>query len=260
MTRGASPWSDPAVETGFAAAYAPVPPVQERRHVDVDLDRVHPEVVDEPAATAQDEQDEAADLAARPLTRSGRRSRAPQPDRLSPARAVAGAAVSVSGVLLGIATLLWVSDDPSQRVGPVVQEPPVAAEQESATRPEVEAAPVDPVEAVAPPVQSAAPPVAAAAPPAPAGPPRLPLTVLNNSRTTGLADRAAATFRAGGWPVEVTGNFRGRIRATTVYYEPGQEDSARAFARRFARIERVLPRFEGLPGSGLTVVLTRDYA
>lgn len=253
MTRSASPWSDPAVETGFAAAYAPLPPVQERRHVDVVAPEVHPE----PMASAQDEQDEAVDLAARPLTRSGRPARAPQPARLSPARAVAGAAVSVSGVLLGIATLLWVSDDPSQRAGPVVQEPPAAAEQELATQPEAETAPVDPVP---PPVQSAAPPVAAPAPPAPAGPPLLPLTVLNNSRTTGLADRAAATFRAGGWPVQVTGNFRGRIRATTVYYEPGQEASARAFAQRFDGIERVLPRFEGLPGSGLTVVLTRDFA
>jgi hypothetical protein len=264
VTRGASPWSDPAVETGFAAAYAPVPPAQERRHVDVAAAPGHPEDVDDaaepPVPTVQDDQDEAADLAARPLTRSGRRARAPQPARLSPARAVAGAAVSVSGVLLGIATLLWVSDDPSQRAGPVVQEPPAPVEQELATQPEAETAPVDPVEPVTPPVQSAAPPVAAPAPPAPAGPPRLPLTVLNNSRTTGLADRAAATFRAGGWPVQVTGNFRGRIRATTVYYEPGQEASARAFARRFAGIERVLPRFDGLPGSGLTVVLTRDFA
>lgn len=263
MTRGASPWSDPAVETGFATAYAPAPPVQERRHVDVTAVPVHPEVVEQPAVTAQDEQDDVADAAARPLTRSGRRARAPQPARLSPSRAVAGAAVSVSGVLLGIATLLWVSDDPSQRVGPVVQEPaaPAPAPQELATQPEAESAPVDPVEPVAPPVASVAPPVAAPAPPAvPAGPPRLPLTVLNNSRTTGLADRAAATFRAGGWPVSVTGNFRGRIRATTVYYEPGQEASARALARRFAGIERVLPRFDGLPGRGLTVVLTRDYA
>ena len=263
MTRAASPWSDPAVETGFAAAYAPYPPVQERRHVDVDPDPGHPDPVDDtadapaPVGTPEDEDAEAADAASRPLTRSGRRARAPQPGRLSPARAVAGAAVSVSGVVLGIATLLWVSDDPGQRDGPVVAEPPpAAAVEEPAPQPEAEQPPAT----TAPPVASAAPPVAAPAPAAvPAGPPRLPLTVLNNSRSTGLADRAAATFRAGGWPVEVTGNFRGRIRATTVYYEPGQEASARAFARRFAGIERVLPRFDGLPSRGLTVVLTRDF-
>jgi hypothetical protein len=254
------------VETGFAAAYAPYPPAQERRHVDIDgaVDPGHAEDVDDPehapVPSAQDELAEAADAAARPLTRSGRRARAPQPGRLSPARAVAGAAVSVSGVLLGIATLLWVSEDPAQRDGPVVQEPPAAAVEQPATPPQAEQAPPAPVAPVAPPVASAAPPVAAPAPAAaPAGPPRLPLTVLNNSRSTGLADRAAATFRAGGWPVKVTGNFRGRIRATTVYYEPGQQASARAFARRFAGIERVLPRFDGLPGRGLTVVLTRDF-
>ena len=266
------------METGFAAAYAPYPPAQERRHVDLSADFGQAEPVEEPTdapvASAEDEAAEAADVASRPLTRSGRRARAPQPGRLSPARAVAGAAVSVSGVLLGIATLLWVSDDPAQRDGPVVQEPPPPAVEELGTQPEAEEAPVDPAPPVAPPVASAAPPVASAAPPVasaappvaapappavPAGPPRLPLTVLNNSRSTGLADRAAATFRAGGWPVRVTGNFRGRIRATTVYYEPGQEASARAFARRFAGIERVLPRFEGLPGRGLTVVLTRDF-
>ena len=224
------------------------------------------DLVDEPAPTLQDELDEAADRAARPITRTGRRARAPRPGRLSPARAVAGAAVSVSGVLLGIGTLLWVSDDPSNRVGPVVQEPPAAAEETAAeqlrTVPEAEEAPVDPVEAPpaapapAPAPAQPAPPAPAAAPPAV---PEPPLTVLNNSRRTGLADRAAATFRAGGWPVAVTGNFRGRIRATTVYYEPGQQDSAQALARRFPGIQRVLPRFDGLPGRGLTVVVTRDF-
>src|SRR5688500_13750045 len=138
--------------------------------------------------------------APRPLTRTGRRARAPQPARLSPARAVAGAAVSVAGVLLGIGTLLWISDDPSTGPGPVVQAPPPAAS--FATAPEVEETPVDPP-AVA--VPSAAAPAPVPPPPAPtaaASVPRLiPVTVLNNSRYAGLADRAAARFRAGGWPV-----------------------------------------------------------
>jgi hypothetical protein len=89
--------------------------------------------------------------------------------------------------------------------------------------------------------------------------PKLPLLVLNNSRLDGLADRAAADFRSGGWTVRGTGNFRGRIAATTVYYEPGQEASARRLAAQFSKVLRVLPRFAGLPGSGLTVVVTRDY-
>jgi hypothetical protein len=239
---------------------------------------VHPVPVDpaadpapdgaDPAAeqALQDELAEAADRAQRPLTRSGRRARAPVPPRLSPGRAMAGAAVSVSGVLLGIGTLLWLSDDPSQRPGPAVQAPPPAAADAFATQPENETAPVDPVEVAPPPVAApAAPPPAAAAPAAPAAPAarpavaEIPVTVLNNSRREGLADLAAARFRAGGWPVAATGNFRGKIPVTTVYYEPGQEAVARAFADRFDGV-RVRPRYARLPVRGLVVVVTREFA
>lgn len=192
----------------------------------------------------------------RPLTRTGRPARAARPGRLSPGRALAGAAVSVSGVLLGIGTLLWISDDPSQGPGPVVQAPPPASQ--FATAPEAEEAPDDPPapSVVAAPV---APPAAAST--APAAPSVvIPVTVLNNSRRDGLADIAAARFRAGGWPVKATGNFRGRIPVTTVYYEEGQEASARELARRFDGIARVRPRFATLPARGLVVVVTREYA
>jgi hypothetical protein len=86
------------------------------------------------------------------------------------------------------------------------------------------------------------------------------VTVLNNSRRSGLAATAAARFRAGGWPVPTTGNYRGRIEQTTVYYAAGQEASARRFAAQF-HVPRVLPRsaLPGLPSQGMTVVLTRDY-
>jgi hypothetical protein len=203
--------------------------------------------------TEQDELDEAADRAARPVTRAGRRARAPQPTRLSPARALSGAAVSVAGVLLGIGTLLWVSDDPSQGPGPVVDSPPVATDSFVAS-PEADPAPVEPPVAVVPSAAAPAPPVTA-----PAAPALVPVTVLNNSRYTGLADRAAAQFRAAGWPVAATGNFRGRIPSTTIYYESGQEAAAREFASRFDAIVRVRPRFETLPARGLVVVVTRDF-
>ena len=101
-----------------------------------------------------------------------------------------------------------------------------------------------------PATQSAAPTVAA----------MLPLTVLNNSRIFHLAARVAADLRAHGWPVRKTGNFTGRIRATTVYYARGQRASAERLARTFAQIRRVEPRFAGLPGSGLTLVVTRDWS
>ena len=93
--------------------------------------------------------------------------------------------------------------------------------------------------------------------PPPAGPVQPALTVLNNSRIPTLAQTAAGRYRAGGWPVATIGSFRGRIVATTVYYLPGQRQQAREVAAAFG-IPRVLPRFAGLPGSGLTVVVTRD--
>lgn len=215
-----------------------------------------------PQVTSEDDADEAADAGRRPFTRSGRLARAPQPGRLSPQRAVAGAAVSVAGVLLGIGTLLWVSDDPSGGLGPVVQAPPAEAlAQELATRPEAETAPVDPVEAPVPVLSPAATPsrAAVAAAPSRRAVSEVPVVVLNNSRISGLADTAAAVFRAGGWPVARTGNFRGRIPVTTVYYEPGQQAVARAFAARFDGVVRVRPRFATLPARGLVVVVTREF-
>jgi LytR cell envelope-related transcriptional attenuator len=98
----------------------------------------------------------------------------------------------------------------------------------------------------------------------PAPPARAPLTVLNNSTRTGLADRAAGQFAAAGWRVNLVGNFSGRIPATTVYFTPGnaaQERAARQLAKEFPAIDRVLPRFSGLPPTppGLVVVLTRTW-
>ena len=88
----------------------------------------------------------------------------------------------------------------------------------------------------------------------------LPVTVLNNSRIAHLAARVAADLRAHGWPVRKTGNFTGRIRATTIYYAPGQHAAAVRLARAFRQIRRVEPRFAGLPGHGLTLVVTRDWS
>lgn len=88
---------------------------------------------------------------------------------------------------------------------------------------------------------------------------KLPVTVLNNSRRTGLAARAAGQLSGGGWPIRSVGNFTGRIPVSTAYYAPGQESVARALARQFPAIQRVLPRFSGLPGSGLTLVVTREW-
>jgi hypothetical protein len=90
--------------------------------------------------------------------------------------------------------------------------------------------------------------------------PGVPLLVLNNSTIDGLGLRAASDFRNGGWTVAGVGNLTGRLRDTTVYYEPGYAEQARALAAQFPQIHRVLPRIDGLPGTAhLTVVVTRYY-
>ncbi len=248
MTEGRSPWDDPTVAAGFQAAYEPQLPRQGGSLAVEDAPAPRPAV---PRAT---------DVL--PLPRGA------SPGRLAPTRALAGAAVSVAGVALGITTLLWVTDGPSPDPGQVVAAPvsddePVDPLAGSSER---EAATVDPPAVVAPATPPAAPPAPAPVPapvvePVPTAPSVVvPVTVLNNSRITGLADRGATRFTAEGWPVAETGNYRGRIRATTVYYPAGLEASAQAFAARFPGVERVLPRPDNLPGSGLTVVLTRDFA
>lgn len=88
---------------------------------------------------------------------------------------------------------------------------------------------------------------------------KAPVTVLNNSRRQGLAHRAAAQVANGGWSIKYIGNFTGRIAKSTVYYAQGQAAIAHAFAHQFSAVQRVLPRFRGLPGSGLTLVVTREW-
>ncbi len=190
----------------------------------------------------------------------------PEPPPVGPLRALAGAGLAVAGVALGIGALLvFTHDDPQGN--PVVASPPTAAVSGPPTAaPSAEPPTATPVlpsppatTPVAPPV---APPASPSAPPATTGPaaPVVPVSVLNNSRVSGLADRSAARFRAGGWPVRTTGNYSGgTIPQTTVYYPPGQQASAQRFAKQFG-IPRVRPRFSGIPTSGMTVIVTRDYA
>jgi hypothetical protein len=101
---------------------------------------------------------------------------------------------------------------------------------------------------------------------APAPPPaaRAPLTVLNNSKVHGLAERVADEARGRGWPVSLVGNFAGRLPVTTIYFTPGDsagEKAARQFASEFPAVDRVLPRYDGLPPTpaGIVLVVTRDW-
>lgn len=186
--------------------------------------------------------------------------RAGRPERLHPARAVAGAAVAVAGVLLGIGSLLWATSSAVPQGDPTVR--PAAGPQPTADAPDPSAAGGSAPALDLPATDAAtpdAPPQSPAASAASAAPVREPVLVINNSRIHDLAQRAASRFSAAGWPVKGIDSVSGRIRQTTVYYLPGQEEQARAFAAQFG-ISRVLPRLPQLPGTGLTVVVTRDYA
>ncbi|MEP7054620.1 MAG: LytR C-terminal domain-containing protein [Actinomycetota bacterium] len=89
---------------------------------------------------------------------------------------------------------------------------------------------------------------------------RIPITVLNSSRIHGLAASAVGDFKAAAWPVAEIGNTSYRVKITTVYYLPGQETLAEELMRDVPGVRRMLPRPLALPGKGLTVVVTREYA
>ena len=166
---------------------------------------------------------------------------------------------AVSAIVIVIVLLLVLNrPDNSVSAGPVVTPGPT----KTTTEPELTAPPVSSSPSGTPrpsPKPHRTPP--SAEPPATAKPAvaKIPVTVLNNSRRTGLAHRAAAQVSSKGWPIRQIGNFTGRIRVSTAYYAPGQAEEAHKLARDFPAIQRVLPRFEGLPGSGLTLVVTREW-
>ncbi|MCA1824695.1 MAG: LytR C-terminal domain-containing protein [Mycobacteriales bacterium] len=84
------------------------------------------------------------------------------------------------------------------------------------------------------------------------------LTVLNASRRSGLAARAAAKFESAGWLVAEVGNTRLRVAVTTAYYGPGLREAALDLQRAVPAVRRVAPRPASLRGP-LVVVVTRDF-
>lgn len=220
-----------------------------------------------------------ADPDPRPNTESGApaRDRRP-PDRYAAAAAgrqalayrILGACCALVGILLVVGGLIAVRGKPATpSAGGSGSQPDAAAVAAAST--------TAPATATPHPAASSPSSAAVASPTAPpattvpaattatttAAPQRAELTVLNNTTTAGLAERAAATFRAGGWAVRQIGNYTGKIPTTTVYYTPGnsaEEAAARALAAQFT-LPRVLPRYAGLPEvvRGVVVVLAPDW-
>jgi hypothetical protein len=87
-----------------------------------------------------------------------------------------------------------------------------------------------------------------------------PVTVLNNSRRTGLAHAAAGQIRAKGWKIGTVGNLQGLVPASTVFYAPGEAAAARHLAHDFGSIQRIEPNHAGhMHGSALTLVVTANW-
>jgi hypothetical protein len=93
----------------------------------------------------------------------------------------------------------------------------------------------------------------------------VPLIVLNDTATSGLAKGAAQRFRGGGWTVTRADNLPAGITdilSTVDYYDPAvpeAQSAAEALQRQFPTIKRVVPRFAQLPSGPVVVVLTPDY-
>jgi hypothetical protein len=87
-----------------------------------------------------------------------------------------------------------------------------------------------------------------------------PVTVLNNSRRTGLAHAAAAQIHAKGWKIATIGNLQGLVPLSTIYYAPGHAAAAKHLAHDFSSVRRVEPNHNGhMHGSALTLVVTAAW-
>ena len=91
----------------------------------------------------------------------------------------------------------------------------------------------------------------------------IPLVVLNNTSTSGLALTAKHRFEAAGWTVTSTGNISNDILSTCAYYDPtdpANQQAALELQQRVPAIKRVKERFPELPVAPIVVVLTTDYS
>jgi hypothetical protein len=95
-----------------------------------------------------------------------------------------------------------------------------------------------------------------------ANPKNVPVRVFNNSKISGLAEKAMNDFKADGWNVVGTGNYQeSTIPTTTAFFRPGTEEepAARELAAKFNM--DVAPRLAGVAryGPGVIVILESDY-
>lgn len=180
-----------------------------------------------------------------------------------------GALFALAGVLLIVAVLLAVrgrDDEPelARTDSPGSSQPSSPAPSTAASTPASESPSTSPSRSASPSRPPATTPARTTpARPSPPAVVHLGIAVLNNSKVNGLATDAAAQLRSAGWSVVRVGNFTGQVPATTVYFTPGdvaEERTARDLARQFpTKVQRVLPRFDGLPLNGVVLVVTKNW-
>ena len=81
------------------------------------------------------------------------------------------------------------------------------------------------------------------------------VSVLNNTRSPGLAASFAGRLRQAGWTVAAVGNWRGSVVGNTVYYPGGLEDRAALLGKDLG-IGRILPSVAPMRMDRLTVILS----
>ena len=84
--------------------------------------------------------------------------------------------------------------------------------------------------------------------------------ILNASGVDGLASQARERLEKGGWEVPAIDTYSGDIEVTTIFYPPGEQESAQALAAQFPEIKAVEPTIPGLTSIRLVLILGDDYA
>ena len=80
------------------------------------------------------------------------------------------------------------------------------------------------------------------------------VTVLNATRTVGLARQVSARVKAAGWTVASVGNWRTGAAQTAVHFPRGRKAEARLLAKDLG-IDAVLPSTNGMRSDRLTAIL-----
>ncbi|HWE88992.1 MAG TPA: LytR C-terminal domain-containing protein [Pseudonocardiaceae bacterium] len=191
----------------------------------------------------------------------------PTPAPLAPARLAGFVLIGLAVIAVGLGVFALVSGGSTGSASPPPK--PVSATSAPASHTTTTAPTTTTTATTVPPATSSSPaaptpattivPPPATAPANAAAP--VPVQVYNNGTMKGLADRAAAEFRAAGFDVVEVGNYAQTVLPhTTAYYtSPAEQQVADQLAQRYGM--RTAPRFPliGTYPPGVIVILTNDF-